>query len=117
MQGASLIYFMIFSLIIVGMYITVRRRWVNPGVAAAVGIVAGTVAMMLTLSSMNSDMMDVQAIFFGFLIGTGFVVAALAVAWYFHSNELREHYMREEYAPVDYVEYDEHEDYISAEST
>ncbi len=117
MQGASFIYFFIFSLIIVGMYIVVRRQWVNPGAAAAVGIVSATVAMMLTLSAMNPDMMDAQAIIFGFLIGTGFVVTALAVAWYFHSNEIREAQQHEAYAP-EYVEYDEPEEYATGvEST
>jgi len=117
MQGASLFYFLIFSVIIVGMYIIVRRQWINPGVAAAVGIVSATIAMMLTLTEMNPEMMDAQAIIFGFLIGTGFVVTALAVAWYFHSNELREQQQHGDYVP-DYVEYDEPEDYVTGvEST
>lgn len=96
MQGASFLYFIIFSLIVIGMYVVVRRQWVNPAIAAAGGIVAGTIAMMLTLTEMNPNMMDVQAIFFGFIIGTGFCMVALAVAWYFHSNELREQQLSEE---------------------
>jgi xanthine/uracil permease len=99
MQGMSMIFFISFGLIMVVMYIVVRRQWINPGIAAAVGIVAGTITMMLTLSEMNPEMMDLQAILFGFILGTAFTLATLAVAWYFHTNELREQKIHADYAP------------------
>ena len=114
MQGMSMIFFLAFGFIMVMMYIVVRRQWVNPGIAAAVGIVAGTISMMLTLTEMNPEMMNLQAILFGFILGTAFTIATLAVAWYFHTNELREQQMRADYAPEPIGD----EDYVTgAEST
>ena len=92
MSLSALIFFMLFSIVMVVMYIAIRRNWVSPAVAAGAGIVAGTFAMIMTLMESNSEIMNLQAIFFGFIISMIFSMATLAVAWYFHSNELREQF-------------------------
>jgi hypothetical protein len=92
MSVSALIFFFIFSLIILGMYISLRRELFNPTIVVAVGIISSTLAMMLTLKQMNDTVSNFQAVFFGFLIGGAFSLTTLAVAWYFHSNDLRNDY-------------------------
>jgi drug/metabolite transporter (DMT)-like permease len=95
MQGISLVFFMIFALIIVVMYIALRRHWIRPAVGAAFGMGGSTIAMSLSFLSMPGAM-PVQAIFFGALIGLLFSGAALIVGWYFQTQELREQRLSEE---------------------
>lgn len=92
MNVSALIFFLAFGLIITGMYIALRRQLFNPTITVSVGMVASTIAMILTLMQNNPDIMSLQAIFFGFLISLIFSGATLAMAWYFQTNELREHY-------------------------
>jgi len=92
MSITALIFFFVFSLIIIGMYIAIRRELMNPGLVVAIGIIGSTFMMMLTIKQMNATVSNFQAVFFGFLIGGTFSVIALVIAWYFHSNELRKHY-------------------------
>lgn len=92
MNGSAFIFFAGFGLILTLMYVTLRRQWFNPTVTVAVGMVASTVAMILTLMENNPEIMNLQAIFFGFLISLIFTGATLAMAWYFQTNEMRQQY-------------------------
>lgn len=92
MSASALIFFFIFSLIIIGMYVAIRRMWFDATITVAIGIISSTIAMTLMLKQMNDNVGDAQAIFFGFLIGGAFSGVALMVAWYFHSNEMRDTY-------------------------
>lgn len=91
MQGSGMLFFIVFGVIQVGMYVVIRRQLTNPTVAAAGGTIASVVAMTLSLQG-NEDVSNIQALILGFVIAVIFSVATLAVAWYFHSSELREKY-------------------------
>ena len=41
MQGSALLLFVIFALVLAGMYLSIRRAWFSPGATAAVGVRAG----------------------------------------------------------------------------
>jgi uncharacterized membrane protein len=90
MQIPGLLFFMIFAVTLAVMYLSVRREWVRPELSAAIGVLVSIIAMVLSLLQSNDDTSLLQALFFGVLIGLFFSGATLAVAWYFHSNELRE---------------------------
>lgn len=90
MTGTALIFFFVFGVIITLMYMALRRQWFNPTLTVAVSMLASTAAMILSLINNNDEMMNLQAIFFGFLISLVFNGVAMAMAWYFQSNEFRE---------------------------
>ncbi len=96
MNVTALIFFLGFGLIIIGMYVALRRQLFNPTITVAVGMIASTIAMIMTLLQNNPEIMSLQAIFFGFLISLIFSGATLAMAWYFQTNEMREAYMKQE---------------------
>lgn len=96
MNGSAFIFFIGFGLIITLMYVALRRQWFNPTITVAGGMIASTAAMILTLMRNNPDIMNLQAIFFGFLISLIFTGAALAMAWYFQTNEIHEQYAQQE---------------------
>lgn len=87
MQGLGLIFFFAFAVIIVMMYIAMRRGWAAPGRIALFGTLGSIITM--TLSQLSTGVMPIQGIFFGVLSGAAFAGAALAVAWYFHRSESR----------------------------
>ncbi len=87
MQGDALIFFALFALVLVGMYLAIRREWAPPGLVAGVGMVGSIVTMVLT--SLANDNSIIQALVAGILVGGLFTAATLAAAWYFHSNEMR----------------------------
>lgn len=94
MQGISLLLFAVFAAVLAGMYLAIRREWFNPGITAGVGVVISMILMFfVSLSYPNPPL---QAIIVGVLIGGLFSGTILAVAWYFHRNEMRERYLREE---------------------
>lgn len=88
MQGLSLLFFALFALVIVGMYITLRRGMGKPSVIAAGGVFASIASMTLCLLS-GTDVVLVNALLIGVLMGGGFAFAALAAAWYFSRQEMR----------------------------
>ncbi len=94
MQGDAFIFFMIFALTLAGMYISLRRNWFKTEIVAAVGTIVSITAMVLSI--LESGTSVIQALFFGILIGAIFSGAILAMAWYFHSNELRGKYMTQD---------------------
>ena len=101
MQGASWIFFGLFAVILVMTYLAIRREWAAPMIVAAGSVIASILAMALT--SLAQGNMIIHAIAVGIVVGSVFSGATLAIAWYFHSNELRARYMHEQgYADEDY---------------
>lgn len=88
MQGLGLIFFFAFAVIILMMYIAVRRGWAAPGRVALFGMLGSIITMTLSMLS-QPGVMAIQGIFFGVLAGALFAGATLAVAWYFHRSEAR----------------------------
>src|SRR5688572_15316989 len=84
------VIFIVFAALLAGIYLAIRRQWFAPGLTAAVGVVLSMVLM--TLFSLAQNNLPVQAIIVGILLGGLFSGATLAVAWYFHSNEMRARY-------------------------
>lgn len=101
MPGTSLIFFFVFALVLVGMYILLRRGIGRPALIAGVGTAASIIAMVLTMLS-NPAVYPAQGIIFGVLIGALFGGAVLAVAWFFGGKEM--HANARDY-PVDEIEY------------
>jgi len=81
------IAFLIFSAVLIAMYIGIRRQWAEPGLVAGVGALGSIAAM--TLFMLARDMNVAYGLLAGTVVGTLFTAATLSVAWYFHSNELR----------------------------
>jgi len=102
MQGTAIIFFALFAIVLAGMYIGIRRQWAAPGMIAGAGVLASIILMVLVSLSQGNPV--VQAVLVGILVGGLFSGATLAVAWYFHSNEMRARYAQEQYqqneAPV-----------------
>ena len=102
MQGSALIFFALFALVLAGMYLGIRRTWASPGIVAGVGVLLSIIFMVLMSLAQGNSV--VQAVLVGILVGGLFSGATLAVAWYFHSNEMRARYSQEQYqqneAPV-----------------
>jgi hypothetical protein len=84
------VIFIVFALMLAGIYLSIRRQWFAPGLTAAVGVVLSMILM--TLFSLAQNNLPIQAIIVGVLLGGLFSGATLAAAWYFHSNEMRAHY-------------------------
>ncbi|MBL8153587.1 MAG: hypothetical protein JNM70_05325 [Anaerolineae bacterium] len=99
MQGGALILFVVFALVLVGIYMAIRRGWFPPGITATVGVIVCMILMVLiSLAQQNSAL---QAVVVGVLLGGVFSGATLAAAWYFHGQELRARYQNAEHAPMD----------------
>jgi hypothetical protein len=84
------VIFVVFALMLAGIYLSIRRQWFAPGLTAGVGVVLSMILM--TLFSLAQNNLPIQAIIVGILLGGLFSGATLAAAWYFHSNEMRAYY-------------------------
>lgn len=94
MQSGALILFAVFALVLVSIYLSIRRAWFPPGITAAVGVILSMILMvMISLAQQNSLL---QAVVVGVLLGGVFSGATLAAAWYFHGQELRARYQNPE---------------------
>lgn len=90
MQGVALVLFVVFALVLAVMYIAIRREWYAPGVTAGIGVVASMVLMLFIALAQGNP--PIQAVIVGIVVGGLFSIATLAIAWYFHRNELRARY-------------------------
>jgi prepilin signal peptidase PulO-like enzyme (type II secretory pathway) len=90
MQSSALLLFVIFALVLAGMYLSIRRGWFAPGMTAAVGVILSMIVMVMISLAQNN--LPIQAIVVGILVGGVFSGVTLAAAWYFHSQELRARY-------------------------
>lgn len=95
------VIFVIFALLLAGIYLSIRRQWLAPAVTAGLGVVASMFTM--TLFSLAQNNVPVQAIIVGILLGGLFSGATLAIAWYFHNNEMRDRYADGAVYPQDEV--------------
>lgn len=104
------ISFAAFALVLLGMYVSIRRQYASPGLIAGLGMVGSIFTMTLFLLSRDANVL--QSIVMGILIGILFAGATLAIAWYFQSNELRAQYTRQNSSPdtqaEEYYEETEH---------
>jgi hypothetical protein len=93
MQGISWLSFALFALDLTGLYLAIRREWFSPGRSATVGVLLAIVFMFFV--SLGQGNSIIQAVVVGVLVGGIFGGAILAIAWYFHNNELRTLYSGE----------------------
>lgn len=95
MQGFAGFLFILFAILLAGIYLSIRREWFKPGPTAAVGVVLSMVLMvMISLAQQN---VVIQAIIVGVLVGGAFSIATIAAAWYFHSQEMRARFAAQQY--------------------
>lgn len=99
MQGASPIFFLVFAIILVITYLAIRRQWAGPVTISIGSVLASIIAMTLMALAQGNSI--IQALIVGVAIGFVFSGATLAIAWYFHSNELRARYISEHGMPVE----------------
>ena len=97
MQGSAFILFVVFALVLAGMYMSIRRAWFSPGVTAAVGVILSMVVMVMISLAQNN--LPIQAVVVGVILGGVFSGVTLAAAWYFHSQELRARFDQSETTP------------------
>jgi Na+/H+-translocating membrane pyrophosphatase len=87
MSPAGLLFFALFAIIVMGMYLGIRRRWASPVAIAAGGVFLSFLAIFLMALTQNNNVY--QALFAGLVVGGLFSGGTLAIAWYFQTNEAR----------------------------
>lgn len=88
MQNAtSWVLFLLFGIVLVVMYMGIRRRLLSPVLISAGGVLLSIVLMTTVGVSQGNTFF--QALFVGFLIGGLFSIGTLAMASYFLRRELR----------------------------
>ena len=91
----SFLVFLLFAVVQVAMYLSIRREWFPPLTTAAAGVFGSMVSMALFILAQGNTL--AHGLIFGMLIGGVFAIATLSIAWYFQVSEMRE---RGDYAPV-----------------
>ena len=84
----AFIFYAIFAIILVVTYLAIRREWVSTGIIAGLSVVGSVIAMLLVSLSQGNAMF--QAIIVSLGIGIVFSLATVAMALFFHTNEMRE---------------------------
>lgn len=84
----SIIFFAIFAIILVVSYLAIRREWFPTGAVAAISVLGSVIAMLLVSLSQGNTMF--QAIVVALGMGSVFSLATIAIAMFFHTNELRD---------------------------
>lgn len=95
MQGSAWIFFILLAVTLLVTYLAIRREWFPPGVIAGVSVVVSIVLMVMTAFGQGNS--AIQAIVVGIVVGGLFSGATVAIAWYFHSQELQRRYAQEGY--------------------
>ncbi len=88
MEGASLLFFFAFAVVVVLTYLGIRRHWAKPSTVAAVGV-SGSIIMMVLSMITQPLVQPLYAVVAGIVLGGLLSGAALAAAWYFETNEMR----------------------------
>lgn len=83
----SLLLFVLFALVLFGMYIAIRRHWGPPLMVATLGVISSVVVM--TLNGLARRSTFYQSVVAGLLVGGLFSIGVLAIAYYFATNEQR----------------------------
>lgn len=86
MEPLALLFFAAFALVLVMMYLGLRRGWAAPGRIAAAGVFASATTMTLSMMA-RSSVAPLQGIIFGTAIGVLFALAVMVIAWYFQRGE------------------------------
>lgn len=81
----GILFFMLFALTLLGIYIAIRRRLIAPGVIGALGIIGSI--LFMTLYLLTSEIVLIQGVIFGVIIGVLFAGATIAMAFYFLKQE------------------------------
>lgn len=79
------LFFILFALTLFSIYIAIRRQLAAPGVIGALGMIGSIVFMTLYL--LTSEIVLIQGIIFGVIIGILFAGATFAMAFYFLKQE------------------------------
>lgn len=82
------IFFFAFALVIVTMYLAIRRAWGDLRLIAALGMFGSIITMSLTMIAQPNVRFEAGVIA-GVFIGGAFGAVTLAIAWYFQVSELR----------------------------
>jgi hypothetical protein len=83
----AVLLFIIFGVILLGMYIAIRRRIGHPALVAGLGVLLSITVM--TFNGLAQGNTIYQAIFAGLLVGGLFSGGTVIIAWYFTSSEQR----------------------------
>lgn len=81
------IFFLLFAGTLAFMYLSVRRGWLPGSWTAGGGVLACIITMTLFTIARGTSIL--QGVVTGIFLGAIFAGATLAIAWYFHSNEIR----------------------------
>jgi ABC-type Fe3+-siderophore transport system permease subunit len=81
------LFFILFVLVLVAMYLSIRRQWLSPMITAAGGVFASIVLMILF--SIGQQNLPIQAVIVGTGMGALFSIATLVIAIFFQRNEQR----------------------------
>lgn len=79
------LFFILFALTLLGIYIAIRRQLAAPGVIGALGMIGSIIFMTLYL--LTSEIVLIQGVIFGVIIGVLFAGATFAMAFYFLKQE------------------------------
>ncbi len=97
----QLILFALFSSVLIGSYVTIRREIAPPGMTAGACVIGSIITMALFMFSLGAELF--HGIIVGIIIGGLFAGAVLSIAWYFYSNERRAgHARRDDYREGEY---------------
>lgn len=84
----SIIFFAVFAIILVVSYLAIRREWLSTGIVAGLSLLGSIVMMLLVSLSQGNTMFQALVVSIG--LGSIFSLATVAIALFFHTNELRE---------------------------
>ena len=85
-----MVFFILFAVVLMGTYISLRRELAPPRLIAMVSILGSSIS--LTLFSLTArDTSFVYAVVLGIIAGCLFSGLTLALAWYFHKQEIQSH--------------------------
>ena len=97
------IFYVIFAVVLAGIYLSIRRRWAPPGLVAGVGTIGSIISMFLISLAQQNNIL--QAVVVSILVGALFSGVTLAVAWYFQSQDSQQ----PRYQPEQHGQYKQHE--------
>lgn len=83
----SWLLFIVFALVLIFMYVAIRRHWLSTTLVAAIGVLLSIIVMTLVGISQGNSIP--QSLFVGFVVGGLFSVGTLSMAIYFLRVESR----------------------------
>jgi Na+/H+-translocating membrane pyrophosphatase len=81
----AVLLFVVFGVILLGMYVAIRRRLGHPVLIAGLGVLSSITVM--TFNGLAQGNTIYQAIFVGLLVGGLFSGGTVIIAWYFATSE------------------------------